>query len=686
MKQKNIVNIISKMKNLLRHDVEFREYYDNKLFSNSLINNNSNLVNQGYIYSHKKFPEIKEIKNSISKEKINSKLNYQKKIDEFLLEDTINNNNVSRNSNALICLPKINKICSTINNNINNKNKNKNNKDFFFKKIPLNYSKLKYKNKSMENIFEKKEKDNQRKNNFLTKSALNIFDSENQEIKFFINDFFDIKPDSNYIYDENQIFNKKDYYFKYINESILKLKESGKNENLTSFLQKEINYKKKENKFLIEITSLKIKFINKNEKFPIQFEFLIPFNFLPIFYSNNLSIINIIELISNFAFFKDENFNSMNLFDEKIFGYLYTNPNLNKNKENLNINLIKNLISFDKIIFPWFTPKYTFNVIMESPRIYFKYLNKNIEFIKILDFELLFYLLEKNFILWDFYIFNYLFNLKKFRIILKKCLSYINDEKSKNLIINLDHKIKVLNFEDYNCNEYILIKTNKLFFNSIIKINSSIIKIKFNLLNNQSKNYEKEKIIYFNFKQTKILYELYFHLNNDFCSFFKKFINIKFINNNRNYIFFFDFEKYNNFNVNEFFNYYNLDTKNSDLIDKKNDNFSPIQTISFENKNINDFNLVINFPIIENYNISNINIKENILYSKQNGYNLFNKINIENWPKYLINNVIPESYKLKNEIKITKESESIIEENKNIIQEEKINIKKLKKFKKINNV
>ena len=40
MKQKNIVNIISKMKNLLRHDVEFREYYDNKLFSNSLINNN----------------------------------------------------------------------------------------------------------------------------------------------------------------------------------------------------------------------------------------------------------------------------------------------------------------------------------------------------------------------------------------------------------------------------------------------------------------------------------------------------------------------------------------------------------------------------------------------------------------------------------------------------------------------
>ena len=60
MKQKNIVNIISKMKNLLRHDVEFREYYDNKLFSNSLINNNSNLVNQGYIYSHKKFPEIKE--------------------------------------------------------------------------------------------------------------------------------------------------------------------------------------------------------------------------------------------------------------------------------------------------------------------------------------------------------------------------------------------------------------------------------------------------------------------------------------------------------------------------------------------------------------------------------------------------------------------------------------------------
>ena len=677
MKQKNIVNIISKMKNLLRHDVEFREYYDNKLFSNSLINN-TNMVNKGYIYSHKKFPEIKEIKNNVSKEKINDKLNYPQKIDEFFLEDAINNNSISRNSNALIRLPKINKICSTIN---NNNNKNKNNKDLFYKKYSSNYSKLRYKNKSMENIFEKNKKDNINKNNFLTKSALNIFDSENQEIKFFIKDFFDINPDSNYIYDENEIFNKKDYYYNYINKLILNLKESGKNDNLTSFLQKEINYQKKENKFLIEITSLKIKFINKNEKFPLYFEFLIPFNLLPIFYSKNLNIINIIELISNFAFFKDENFNNMNLFDEKIFGYLYTNPNLN-NKENININLNKNLISFDKIIFPWITPKYIFNVIIESPRIYFKYLNKNIQFIKILDFELLFYLLEKNFVFWDFYIFNYLFNLKKFRIILKKCLSYINDEKCKNLIVNLDHKIRVLNYEDYNYNEYILIKTNKLFFNSIIKIKSSIIKIKFNLLNNQNKTYEKEKIIYFNFKQTKILYELYYQLNNDFNNFFKKFINIKFINNNKSYKFFFDFEKFNNFNINEFFNYYNLDTKNTEQINKKNDHLSPIKTISFENKNINDFNFVINFPIIEKYNIGNLNMKEKILYSKENGYKLYNKINIENWPKYLINNIIPESYKLKNEIKLTKETENNIEESKNIIQEENINIKKIKKIKK----
>ena len=75
-------------------------------------------------------------------------------------------------------------------------------------------------------------------------------------------------------------------------------------------------------------------------------------------------------------------------------------------------------------------------------------------------------------------------------------------------------------------------------------------------------------------------------------------------------------------------------------------------------------------------------MKENILYSKENGYKLYNKINIENWPKYLINNIIPESYKLKNEIKLTKETENNIEESKNVIQEENINIKKIKKIKK----
>ena len=157
----------------------------------------------------------------------------------------------------------------------------------------------------------------------------------------------------------------------------------------------------------------------------------------------------------------------------------------------------KKEIKYNEYCFRWETPDKSYKVRIVMPIIIFwsEHIKKNI--MTYCDKELFLFLLKKNFVNWDYYILNYLFSLKIFRLIilkgisiykkytidksdnntidinnlstlyLKKPLDYIND---KTLMINLNKKI----YNQYNTNNetYKFFYTDNFSINSIIDLNS----------------------------------------------------------------------------------------------------------------------------------------------------------------------------------------------------------------------
>jgi hypothetical protein len=157
----------------------------------------------------------------------------------------------------------------------------------------------------------------------------------------------------------------------------------------------------------------------------------------------------------------------------------------------------KKEIKYNEYCFRWETPDKSYKVRIVMPIIIFwsEHIKKNI--MTYCDNELFLFLLKKNFVNWDYYILNYLFSLKIFRLIilkgisiykkytidksdnntidinnlstlyLKKPLDYIND---KTLMINLNKKI----YNQYNTNNetYKFFYTDNFSINSIIDLNS----------------------------------------------------------------------------------------------------------------------------------------------------------------------------------------------------------------------
>ena len=96
----------------------------------------------------------------------------------------------------------------------------------------------------------------------------------------------------------------------------------------------------------------------------------------------------------------------------------------------------------------------TYKVTITLPTIYFILVDKNIKFEKIINYELLFYIYNQNFINWDFYIFNYFFSIKDFRLMISKTFSYIEKNNINNLNVNLSLIPRILNFEDLKLYSY----------------------------------------------------------------------------------------------------------------------------------------------------------------------------------------------------------------------------------------
>jgi len=110
-----------------------------------------------------------------------------------------------------------------------------------------------------------------------------------------------------------------------------------------------------------------------------------------------------------------------------------------------------NYINFNVFEFLWLTPKKNFKVCITTPLSYINIPRNNIKVKKYIDFELLFYLYEKNFENWDFYLVKYLSSFKSFRTLLEEINSvnettnkdfYLTQPRIKNYLFN---NIKMIN-------------------------------------------------------------------------------------------------------------------------------------------------------------------------------------------------------------------------------------------------
>ena len=230
----------------------------------------------------------------------------------------------------------------------------------------------------------------------------------------------------------------------------------------------------------------------------------------------------------NFSF-KDLNNDSNNIFDSnklyrtnKRIITIHSNLDLRKKEKNKNepnsSNTQKKDIKYTEYSFIWETPNKTYRVRMIMPIIIFwsEHIKKNI--IVYCDKDLFLFLLQNNFINWDYYVLNYLFSIKAFRQIILSGLSfynnnYMNSEKKssfardiknrtyssvinknivnslfsyineKTIILNMNKKI--YNQLNPNNESYKFFYTDNFGINSIIDFHSYHIFIEYDKLNSK---------------------------------------------------------------------------------------------------------------------------------------------------------------------------------------------------------
>ena len=494
-----------------------------------------------------------------------------------------------------------------------------------------------------------------KKNNILSYNTINYNNTQFDYFNNYKNDFFKSSDYINLKYNEEEIFNQREKYDKLIKEKVEFFKKN-KNENLTTFLEKNFIFGPKKKKIHLKLTSLMIYFedpsevkepyynnsINKN----LQIEF--PFSLLPLFYyrgietfkkllcsvikfENNYEKVRIdddliYEAIINLRNYsleaKDNEINKkLSLKEpikqknsitiehdiendiENIQNELGTQFNNLKKYKTLmksysihphNVNLNENQ-KYNSYSFLWITPKKNFKVTIILPLISYTVPSNSIKVQQFIDFELLFYLYNINFLFWDFYIMKYLFGFKQFRFLLERLTSHLPIFNIK-LFLNEPKK------SQYTLNEekYKFIYTNE-------NDNSQIISLKcFNMRvtildyqNSQSNEYN----IYFNFKQLVKIIQI-----GKFAS--KIFFLIKFMDINNDNTLHFNYQELEQFEVISWLN--DIEKYNGGYFLQKVQN--PIDKLirEFNASPTKKVKLELNIPIIKIITFTKINEKSNI--------------------------------------------------------------------------
>lgn len=369
----------------------------------------------------------------------------------------------------------------------------------------------------------------------------------------FNNDIFSKTGYCHLVYDESLIFNRRAHYQHIINEQIVYF-QYNKNKNMTDIMTQMII--DKENRQLeLTLTSLKIKFTNEKEH--ISFEFVLPLALLPIYYA--MSFKKFILMLAGLVQF-NENYDDCKINEDFIYLFIKKEFSKRKSKANMALNSEINIIDNPKRIliskykekshnhiFNWITPKRTYRVHVIEPLVQLIVLKQHIRFNKYIDFDLLFFLYEKKFVSWDFYLINYLFSYKRVRTVFDKLVSKSLLEPIENMVINLNKEY----IDDYSVydiqNDYLYTDDNME--TVLYRIKSGHMILAYSWLNFDGVTMKTNYFIQFSIGEMKLLLKMSNKLHH-FLSIMKRFANIKPLINKAEVSF--DFDSLDTFPVNAF--------------------------------------------------------------------------------------------------------------------------------------
>ena len=253
----------------------------------------------------------------------------------------------------------------------------------------------------------------------------------------FLNDYeesfyFDIDY-SGLKYNATEIFKNKSRYKKIIIDKINSLKK-GIFDKKTIKFEKNFRYGK-EKKINLSLTTLTIAIEDMSlppEKQNKNLKLNLPISLLPLFYYKGIDTFQ--KLLA--AIIKVENNFEKISFDEKAFEIalnnipdFQVNEQIKKNNNNdleyedlLSPKLIRNnnFLNFNTFIFFWVTSTKILITKITLPCIHLDILDNNISIKNFIDYELLFFLFEKNFQYWEYYVIKYLSTYSKYRNIFEQ--------------------------------------------------------------------------------------------------------------------------------------------------------------------------------------------------------------------------------------------------------------------------
>ena len=378
-------------------------------------------------------------------------------------------------------------------------------------------------------------------------------------------DFFSDSIYSDMNYNENEIFKDKSIYDKYVKQK-LELLKNNKNYNKDIKIEKNFQFGKNKKEINLILDSIEISFKEMSASTNIQnnnLKLYLPLSLLHIFYYKGIDAF--IKFLSK-VLKVDKNFEKINFIEDKVYDALNNLKDYNslskelddlddifkneknpkQNTKNLRLKKVnhlkpeilkknKNFLKYNYFVFFWTTNLKTFICTIKLPCIHLNILENKIEINHFIDYELLFYLIQKNFYNWEYYVIKYLSTYSKFRNIFQQIGSISNIYNKK--IFLKESKRKINTFADESL---INIYTDQFNNNKIILLKSFYV-----IANIIDLNLHQEEIYYihFNFFHYLKLYQI-----EKYCSkilFLIKFIELNQELNTLN----FNYEEFIKFNI-----------------------------------------------------------------------------------------------------------------------------------------